>query len=119
MTYQEQAAAPELYTSLGGFNIPCVMPTTTAEPTFFQERGSRPYTVTEILREVFKEDFHAAMEKYIEVSPEGVMAGIGNNKVTDLKLVHTEVYKVESSLEQPICEVVVDLLIRATFEANV
>ena len=107
------------YAPIGGFNIPCVMPTTTAEPTFFQERGSRPYTVTEILREVFKEDFHAAMEKYIEVSPEGVMAGIGNNKVTDLKLVHTEVYKVESSLEQPICEVVVDLLIRATFEANV
>ena len=106
------------YAPVGGFNIPCVMPTTTAEPSFFQGRGSRPYSVTEILRSVFQEDFHAAMKKYTEDCPAGVMMALGNDKVTDIKLVRTEVYKVESSLEQSISSVVVDLLIRGSFEVN-
>ena len=73
------------YAPVGGFNIPCVMPTTTAEPSFFQGRGSRPYSVTEILRSVFQEDFHAAMKKYTEDCPAGVMMALGNDKVTDIK----------------------------------
>ena len=40
--------------------VPCIMPFYTAEANNSLERGSRPYTVVEILREVFNEDFEKA-----------------------------------------------------------
>ena len=107
------------YAQIGGYRVPCVMPTTTAEPSFLHERGDRPYTVTEILRNVFKEDFHAALKKYTEICPAGIRIAIEKKEATDIKLVRTEVYRVESSLEQSIHSMVVDMIVRGTFEANV
>ena len=51
--------------------VPAVMPMYTAEEQNTLERGSRPYTVVEILREVFKEDFYKTIQRYIEICPEG------------------------------------------------
>ena len=107
------------YAPIGGYNIPCLMPATSAEPTFFQERGGRPCTVTDILRNVFQEDFHAALNQYTKECPTGIMMAIGKDNATDIRLLRTEVYNVESSLEQPVHSMIVDLIVRGTFEANI
>ena len=44
-----------------GSIVPVLMPFYTAEAHNSLERGSRPYSVVEILREVFSEDFFKAI----------------------------------------------------------
>ena len=52
--------------------VPAILPVYEAEEQTSLERGSRPFTVVEILRAVFKEDFSKAIQKYMEMCPEGV-----------------------------------------------
>ena len=99
--------------------VPCIMPFYTAEANNSLERGSRPYTVVEILREVFNEDFEKAIQCYMDSCPEGAAVAIGEKEARDFKLIRLSEPKVESTLRQPACTTAVDLIFKATIEAMV
>ena len=99
--------------------VPVLMPFYTAEEQNSLERGSRPYTVVEILREVFKEDFRKAIQGYMDVCPEGTAKAVGNDEAKQFHLKWLSEPKVESSLRQPACTTAVDLIFRASVEAMV
>lgn len=96
-----------------------IMPFYSAEAQNSLERGSRPFSVVEILREVFKEDFHKAIQMYMEKCPEGVAKAVNTPDARDFKLTWLSEPKVESSLRQPACTIAVDLIFRASFFALV
>ena len=99
--------------------VPVLMPVYEAEEQNSLERGSRPYTVVEILREVFKEDFRKAIQGYMDMCPQGAAKAIGNDEAKDFRLGWLGEPRVESSLSQPACTTAVDLIFRATVEALV
>ena len=99
--------------------VPVILPFNAAEAQNTLERGSRPYSVVEILREVFKEDFFKAIQYYMEQCPEGAAKAIGVPEARDFHLKWLSEPKVESSLHQPACGTAVDLIFRATVEATV
>ena len=99
--------------------VPVIMPFYTAEAQNTLERGSRPYSVVEILREVFKEDFFKAIQYYMEQCPEGAAKAIGIADAREFRLVWLYEPKVENSLHQPACTTAGDLIFRATVEALV
>lgn len=101
--------------------VPFFIPCYPAETHNSLERGSRPYSVVEILREVFKEDFQKAIQYYMDICPEGAAAGIGvqNKEAKDFKLKWLSEPRVESALHQPACATAVDLVFRAVVEALV
>ena len=81
--------------------VPVILPFNAAEAQNTLERGSRPYSVVEILREVFKEDFFKAIQYYMEQCPEGAAKAIGVPEARDFHLKWLSEPKVESSLHQP------------------
>ena len=99
--------------------VPVLLPFYTAESQNSLERGSRPYSVVEILREVFKEDFQKAIQSYMEKCPEGAAKAIGVDEARNFRLVWLSEPRVESSLHQPACTTAVDLIFKATVEAMV
>lgn len=99
--------------------VPVLMPFYTAEETNSLERGSRPYSVVEILREVFKEDFKKAIQCYMERCPEGAAKAVGEDEARDFHVVWLSEPKVESSLRQPACTTAVDLVFSVAVEAMV
>ena len=99
--------------------VPVLMPFYTAEAHNSLERGSRPYSVVEILREVFSEDFFKAIQCYMDRCPEGAAKAIGVDEARNFKLLWLSEPKVESSLKQPACTTAVDLVFKATVEAMV
>ena len=99
--------------------VPVLLPFYTAESQNSLERGSRPYSVVEILREVFKEDFQKAIQSYMEKCPEGAEKAIGVDEARNFRLVWLSEPRVESSLHQPACTTAVDLIFKATVEAMV
>jgi transcriptional regulator with XRE-family HTH domain len=99
--------------------VPVLMPFYTAEAHNSLERGSRPYSVVEILREVFSEDFFKAIQCYMDRCPEGAAKAIGVDEARNIKLLWLSEPKVESSLKQPACTTAVDLIFKATVEAMV
>ena len=99
--------------------VPCIMPFYTAETNNSLERGSRPYTVVEILREVFNEDFEKAIQCYMDSCPEGAAMAIGMKEAREFKLVRLNEPRVQSSLRQPACTTAVDLVFTATVSAMI
>ncbi|MBQ1403361.1 MAG: hypothetical protein IIY90_08650, partial [Oscillospiraceae bacterium] len=99
--------------------VPCIMPFYTAEANNSLERGSRPYTVVEILREVFNENFEKAIQLYMDSCPEGAAVAIGEKEARECKLIKLGEPRVESSLRQPACTTAVDLVFVAIVEAMV
>ena len=99
--------------------VPVLLPFYTAESQNSLERGSRPYSVVEILREVFKEDFQKAIQSYMEKCPEGAAKAIGVDEARNFRLMWLSEPRVESSLHQPACTTAVDLIFKATVEAMV
>lgn len=83
------------------FFIPCYP----AETHNSLERGSRPYSVVEILREVFKEDFKKAIQYYMDICPEGAAAGIGLPEAKDFKLKWLS----EPRVEHPVSALFLDM----------
>ena len=103
----------------GGEIVPILMPIYGAEEHNSLERGSRPYTVVEILKEVFKEDFRKAIQCYMDQCPEGAAKAIKEDNARDFHLVWLNEPRVESSLRQPACTTAVDLIFGCTVEALV
>ena len=103
----------------GGEIVPVLLPVYTAEAQNSLERGARPYTVVEILKEVFKEDFHKAIQCYMDQCPEGTAKAIKVDEAKDFHLVWLSEPRVESSLKQPACTTAVDLVFNTTVEALV
>lgn len=99
--------------------VPIVMPSYAAETPNTLERGSRPYSVVEILRDVFHEDFKKAIQCYMDYYPKNAEAAIGVSGAKELRLVYLSEPKVESSLKQPACSIAVDLIFYALVEALV
>ena len=87
--------------------VPIVMPSNAAQTPKTLERGSRPYSVVEILRDVFQEDFRKAIQDYMEQYPESAEAAIGVSGAKELRLLYLSEPKVESSLRQPACSTAV------------
>ncbi len=102
--------------SEGGM-VPVILPAYPAEEVCSLERGVRPYTVVEILREVFHEDFFLAVQMYMDRYPEGAAKAIGREGAEGFRLVSLGEPRVESSLHQAACSMAVDLLFRATVAA--
>lgn len=103
----------------GGEIVPILMPIYGAEAQNSLERGSRPYTVVEILKEVFKEDFQNAIQCYMDRCPEGASKAVKEDTAKDFHLVWLSEPRVESSLRQPACTTAVDLIFNCTVEALV
>lgn len=99
--------------------VPVLMPFYTAEEENALERGSRPYSVVEILREVFKEDFKKAIQAYMDDCPDGAAEAIGVPAAQNFELTWLSEPKVESSLKQPTCTMAVDLVFKTAVTAAV
>ena len=80
------------------------------------KRGERPYTVVEILRNVFHEDFTKQIQYYLDTCPEGVAEAIQVEGAWDFRLIRLSEPKIESCLRQAACSTAVDLLFTATVE---
>ena len=80
------------------------------------KRGERPYTVVEILRNVFHEDFTRQIQYYLDTCPEGVAEAIQVEGAWDFRLIRLSEPKIESCLRQAACNTAVDLLFTATVE---
>ena len=98
---------------------PAIIPFYEAEENNSLQRGSRPYTVVEILREVFREDFRKAIQCYLDRYPEGGVKAAGVAAASNFKLAWLGQPKVESSLQQPACTTAVDLVFQASVSAEV
>ena len=96
--------------------VPVIMPFFSAQAQNTLERGSRPYSVVEILREVFKEDFFKRIQHYMDHCPEKAAIAIHVSGARELRLLWLSEPMVESSLHQPACTTAVDLVFRASVE---
>ena len=104
---------------IGNSDIPIILPFQSADPENSLERGVRPYSVPEILKEVFRADFRKSIQNYLKERPDGVLAAIGLNEANEIQLRWISEPKVESSLAQPICSMYVDLLIRTIVDVSI
>ena len=98
---------------------PGMMPFNPADPQCALQRGLRPYSVVEILREVFHEDFSEKLKIYLRDHPVQAAEAIGVPGAEDFRLCWLSAPRVESTLDQPICSMAVDLVFRATVEVSV
>ena len=118
---QSEAGLPSEFQSALSSAFPAVLPFYKADTLDTQttiENGSRIFTVVEILKEVFHEDFRKAISRYMSECPEGVAKAVGVQNVSDVRLVLLSEPKVESSLHQPACATAVDLLFSAIVEVH-
>ena len=103
---------------MGGGEVPVLLPFYTAEENAL-ERGVRPYSVVEILREVFREDFGKAIQFYMDNCPEGAEKAVGQKGAREFRLIRLSEPRVESLLHQRVCAAAVDLVFRVLAEASV
>ena len=103
----------------GDYLMKYLVPVYDAEEHNSLERGSRPYTVVEILKEVFNEDFRNAIQTYMDKYPEIMGRVLCQKGATNFKLLWLGKPKVESSLSQPACSTAVDLIFRTSVEAMI
>ena len=101
-----------------GGEVPVLLPFYSAEENAL-ERGVRPYSVTEILREVFGQDFEKAIQFYMDNCPEGAARAVGREDASGFRLIRLSEPKAESRLHQRLCCLPVDLEFHATVEAAV
>ena len=94
-----------------------VLPFYYAEEKNTLERGSRPYSVVDILRDIFKEDFRKRIQTYVDRYPEDVVKAVGIPDACGFQLTWLGEPRVESSLSQPACTTAVDLIFKASFTA--
>ena len=63
-------------TKTGQGSVPCCMPFYTAEEQNSLRNRKGPFSAVEILREVFNEDFKAALDMYVRAYPDDVKTAI-------------------------------------------
>ena len=102
----------------GNGEIPCILPFYTVEKNAELEQESKPYTVVEILKERFQEDFEEAFRFYTRTCPQGIKQCLGLENVKELKLLRLNEPRVESTLSQSLCSMAVDLIFMATYEVS-
>ena len=103
----------------GGRIVKYIVPVFQACDNNSLERGSRPYTVVEILKDVFGKDFGKDIQTYLDHYPEDMRKALGNDGMRDFRLFWLSAPRVESSLSQPACTTAVDLVFNTTIEAMV
>ena len=99
--------------------MPMIMPFYTAEGKNILVRGKRPYSVVEILRGPFGRDFYVSISEYMKSYPASVRADIGQPDATNIELVWLSEPRVESTKNQFINSVSVDLIFNAVLRADV
>lgn len=99
--------------------LPVLMPFTIADAQKNLERNSMPYSVIDILKEVFHQDFGKAIQNYMDMRPGALQEAINNKDAKEFRLLWFSEPKVESSLDQPMCTTAVDLIFRTLTEAVV
>lgn len=75
------------------------LPFYSAEEHTALENRQGPFTVVEILKEVFNEDFRAAAENYIATFPEDIKKALNQNDLEDIRLVRIGEPRVECSID--------------------
>jgi len=100
---------------VGQRNIPCVLPVYSAEPTQNIDRGHRPYSIVEVLKGNFKENFDLALQKYADDCLEGIRTALKCPKAILPRLVRARIIRVDADLKNPTYAMPVDLLMAATF----
>ena len=101
------------------WGVPVLLPFYGAEEDNPLERGVRPYSVAEILKEVFREDFAKAIQFYLDECPEGAAKAIGRGDAWGFRLVSLSSPRTESALRQRMCSHAVDLVFHTKVEATV
>lgn len=100
---------------VGSRRIPCILPVYNAEPAPNMEKEIRPYSVVEVLKGSFKEDFNRAIEMYAQMCPEVVRIALRCPNAMDLKLIGTNLLGVDTDLTYEIDAMPIDLRLSATF----
>ena len=106
-------------TKTGHGSVPCFMPFYTAEEKNSLRNRKGPFSAIEILREVFNEDFKAALDMYVRAYPDDIKAAIGNNEAWNLTLVRTGEPRVADVYDSDIRHMAIELVIIGTLRADV
>ena len=99
--------------------IPCILPYSNVQRSEKTADRNKQYSVQEILKENFKEDFHLAISEYVRQMPAAVALTEGYQQeaedFADLRFENraTKVLRVESVLNQPVHSTVVDVIARS------
>ncbi len=102
-----------------GFGVPVLLPCSAAEEENALECGVRPYTVPEILRDVFRQDFAKIIQDFLDVHPSRAAEAVGQREAKAFHLVRLSEPRTESTLRQRICSYAVDLVFPTVVEAAV
>lgn len=100
-----------------GNMVSCVLPLNGIEPSERMQAGGRPYSVAEILRENYKEDYHKAVSEYVRTTPEALERMDHFRGGYGYKVLSTKVIRTESSLHQPVQCTAVDIIVCSLIQA--
>ena len=101
-----------------GGPMKCLLPFYSAEEHTALEKRKGPFTVVEILREVFNEDFKAAAENYIANYPGDIMKPLGKEGVEDIRLIRIGEPRFESSIDDCSYHTIVDLFFNTVIDGH-
>ena len=108
MKSYELAMTPEKHGS-----VPRFMPFYSADEHCVLNNRRGPFSAVEILKEVFNEDFRAALEMFIHYYPGDVRAAIGNSQAENLHLIHISEPRVADTYDADPRHLAVELDINA------
>lgn len=100
-------------------SVPCLMPFYSADEHSVLNNRRGPFSAVEILKEVFNEDFRAALEMFIHYYPGDVRAAIGNSQAENLHLIHISEPRVADTYDADPRHLAVELDINAGIRTNV
>ena len=106
-------------TKTGHGSVPCIMPFYTAEERNSLQNRRGPFSAVEILREVFNEDFRAALDMYVRVFSDDVKEAIGNKEAQNLRLIRVGEPRVANVYDSDIRHMAIELVIVGTVRADV
>ena len=75
------------------------------------------YTIEDVLRQRYGEDFHVRLQKSIQTHPEFLHKVKGFDTATKITLLHTKLRKMRSIWDQPINATMVDVILSGKVEA--
>ncbi|MBQ4448497.1 MAG: helix-turn-helix domain-containing protein [Clostridia bacterium] len=105
-------------TKTGHGSVPCCMPFYTAKEQNSLRNRKGPFSAVEILRELFNEDFKAALDMYVRAYPDDVKTAIGNKEAQNLRLVRIGEPRVADVYDSDIRHMAIELVIIGTVRAD-
>lgn len=106
MNSYEYSPSPE-----NGGSVHVLMPFYTAEEENALKNKRGPFSVVEILKEVFKEDFFAAVDRFVQIYPDLIKKFTGRNDVDAFHLYLLGEPKILDAFEYDYRYLAVDLVL--------